>query len=812
MSTINPRRTAPSSLGQKAPIPSSSPGFGTPVHPILSQPINAIPAPAAIKPIVPILLPPNLLRPVAVRVFTRNHDLNLQSSALGSLATFIGRHCGQGWREQGLAERVLEEVARSWKKAGGSVIINGDSGMLKDILKGLESCMVGGRIIQGKSGTPSVSRQGSFAFGPDAALHNGISERPAIDERQDSFGMSSLGVEDNEDEEDASKDPRDWLKVIGGFDQPRLVYNVGKRHFEKSTTKPSLLAPPSHRIEMFRQRYHVVHQRILRNEAFQVPTFSANTHKSSLQSVASNGQYNKITPIANLLGRGGSTHLLFGLLTVAPTGTLALSDLTGSIALDLQHARPIPEDGAWFAPGMMALIDGSYEEDDSNPSAGSASALGGTGGIGGTIGGKFVCFSVGHPPVERRNTTLGIKDATADDALAGPAFGWTDFLGVGSERGNGSRMRRLCQRLLAPPLEVDLGTPSPPARSGIIAIASELNLAEPATLSALRTMLSSYSSLPVPSYPLAMVLMGNFATNAALSGASGSGSIEYKESFDSLASLLSEFPQLIARTTLIFVPGDHDAWASAHSAGAAVPLPRKAIPDIFTSRIRRVVAEANREVHGVAANRKGIKEGEAIWTTNPSRLSWFGVAGEMVLLRDDMLGRLRRTAIRFNERDDEAEGEENVAATQTRNAEYSMSGGLPSSPPRQATQDAQSMEVDVTGDEASTNPLDSGVDPHVQTARALAFTLLSQSHLSPFPMSVRPQHWSYGSALSLYPLPNVLVIADSEAPPFALSYAGCAVLNPGRCARDTSARKGNKGARWVEWDIGGSGGRVREEG
>lgn len=518
--------------------------------------------------------------------------------------------------------------------------------------------------------------------------------------------------------------------------------------------------------------------------------------------------------------------MLLGLLTISPTGTLTLSDLTGSITLDLQHARPIPEGTSWFAPGMIVLIDGSYEEDYTNPTAGSSAALGNTGGIGGTIGGKFMAFSVGHPPVERRNLSLGVHDSSnPSEAHAGTAFGWTDFLGLGSERATGARMRRLCQRLLNQPQpQADPDDPIPSKRSSVIAIASEVNLFQPSTLTALRTLLSTYSSSNPADVPLAIVLMGNFAGHAALSGAPGTGSIEYKEAFDALASVLSDFPNVIARTTLVFAPGDNDAWPSAFAAGAATPLPRKAVPDIFTNRIRRVIAEANREVHGVGAAKKGGKEGEAIWTTNPARLSWFGVAGEMVLFRDDTLGRLRRTALKFNKPRHENEvdtngdaimtGAETIRdATEASTTQQIASGlPLPSSPPVKGT---QQMDLDGTypSDNGPTDTAETGkteIDPHIQTARSLAFTMLSQSHLSPFPVSIRPQQWSYASSLSLYPLPSVLVLADSEAPPYVLSYAGCAVVNPSSIVRREQRRE--RGARWVEWDISNSTGNVREKG
>ncbi|KAF2807699.1 uncharacterized protein BDZ99DRAFT_446506 [Mytilinidion resinicola] len=794
MATTNRRLDEPSALPESTPnpIPSSSPAFATPAHPILPRRTAPIPAPPALKAappkptILPILLPPATLRPLAFRTFTKKHNLTLTSSALQALATFIGRHCGSGWREEGLAERVLEEVAKSWKKGGGQVIVDGDGAALKAILKAIEGSMSGGRIVQ--SSHSALSRQGSLVFGPDVNVEDSAATRPPLGHNE-SFGISRLEVEDPQEEEEAYKDARDWIQVVGAFEQPRLVYSVNKKHFEKSTSTPSLFPQPSHKTDLFRHHFHIVHQRILRNDTFQAPSFSANRSASLARtSSLSTSQTTTITPIANLLGRTGSTHLLLGLLTVSPTGTLALSDLTGSIALDLQHARPIPEDGTYFAPGMIVLVDGTYEEDYSNPT--SNSALGNTGGIGGNIGGKFIGFSVGHPPCERRSTTLGStsdQDANQASTTTGPAFGWTDFLGLGSERATGARMSRLANRLL------------PTTSTHNIAIASDLHLDVPSTLSSLRTLLKTYTPHPTdthPNYPLAIVLMGNFSSRASLAGVPGAGSIEYKEHFDALAAVLAEFPELIAHTTLVLVPGDNDAWPSAFSAGASAPLPRKAVPTIFTSRIRRVVAEANREIWGTGGAKTGEKwkegkrkEGEVVWTTNPSRLSWFGVKGEMVLFRDDVLGRLSRTAIRFG---NAKEQEEQVAS--------------PTAEPGE--DDTQPMDLDPPILRDQLEPL----DPDTLTARALTRTLLSQSHLSPFPLSTRPLHWDYASALSLYPLPSALVVADKEAPAFVVKYSGCTVMNPGPISEEVGRGRGHGKARWVEFDVGSGRGLARNEG
>ena len=60
--------------------------------------------------------------------------------------------------------------------------------------------------------------------------------RPGVlgrEDSQSSLGFSTLDVEE-EEEDEGLKDPRKWLKVIDAFEQPRLAYNVGKKHFDRS--------------------------------------------------------------------------------------------------------------------------------------------------------------------------------------------------------------------------------------------------------------------------------------------------------------------------------------------------------------------------------------------------------------------------------------------------------------------------------------------------------------------------------------------------------------------------------------------------
>ncbi|KAK9905544.1 hypothetical protein WJX75_001819 [Coccomyxa subellipsoidea] len=77
----------------------------------------------------------------------------------------------------------------------------------------------------------------------------------------------------------------------------------------------------------------------------------------------------------------------------------------------------------------------------------------------------------------------------------------------------------------------------------------------------------------------------------------------------------------------------------------------------------------------------------------------------------------------------------------------------------------------------------------------LCATLLQQSHLCPVPLEAQPVYWSYDHALSLYPLPDALILAD-PAPCASFAFpplppdqrgAACVCLNPGSFTSGTFA-------------------------
>ena len=60
----------------------------------------------------------------------------------------------------------------------------------------------------------------------------------------------------------------------------------------------------------------------------------------------------------------------------------------------------------------------------------------------------------------------------------------------------------------------------------------------------------------------------------------------------------------------------------------------------------------------------------------------------------------------------------------------------------------------------------------------LVHTVLSQAYLCPLPVHSRPLYWEYSHALSLYPTPDFLVLADMYTH-YSVSVNECACVNPG---------------------------------
>jgi DNA polymerase epsilon subunit 2 len=80
-------------------------------------------------------------------------------------------------------------------------------------------------------------------------------------------------------------------------------------------------------------------------------------------------------------------------------------------------------------------------------------------------------------------------------------------------------------------------------------------------------------------------------------------------------------------------------------------------------------------------------------------------------------------------------------------------------------------------------------DPSVREAcdmyEHLVATICDQAHLSPLPLVVKPIYWQYDHTLRLYPLPQLLILAD-VVDQYDTQYTNCHCVNPGSFSSDFS--------------------------
>ncbi|KAK9321679.1 DNA polymerase alpha/epsilon subunit B-domain-containing protein [Lipomyces orientalis] len=294
---------------------------------------------------LPIELQPSLVRPLAYRILSKKHGLNLKSSGLDLLATYIGRKFGRDWRTR--SEPFLDQIGRRWKEQDRGLFI--DAQLLQVVIREVE--------------LRSASFTGSTTASPIEV----------VDDPLEDFC------------------PQEFFHVWNAFSQPRWTYNRVRKHFERAS-QPTLFPSAKHQVHAFSSRYYLLQQRLLRNEEFQPPSFHASNAAS----------WHAITMIKNLLGRHGKSFLILGLLVRGSNGNWWAEDPSGRLELDLDNA--VAGNG-YFVPGCILLFDGVYTRSEMfqvkslhHPPAESRSAsreaygyldFMGIGGIGSTPDGRF---------------------------------------------------------------------------------------------------------------------------------------------------------------------------------------------------------------------------------------------------------------------------------------------------------------------------------------------------------------------------------------------------------------------------------------
>ena len=108
---------------------------------------------------------------------------------------------------------------------------------------------------------------------------------------------------------------------------------------------------------LFRDRYDLIKQRILRNDQFKPPVLYREDADDEMADDSNQQQYIQLTPIKNLLGYEGRTFYLFGMLAQLKQGEWYLEDLDADVRLDLSMAVISP---GIFTETSFVMVHGTY--------------------------------------------------------------------------------------------------------------------------------------------------------------------------------------------------------------------------------------------------------------------------------------------------------------------------------------------------------------------------------------------------------------------------------------------------------------------
>ncbi|KAJ1669021.1 DNA-directed DNA polymerase epsilon, subunit B, partial [Coemansia sp. RSA 25] len=145
----------------------------------------------------------------------------------------------------------------------------------------------------------------------------------------------------------------DLFTVIDAFDVPAWWYDPGKKIFTQPFDGGDILSSAESKAALFRQRYDLLKQRVMRNEKFMPVSFSDQEKD----------RFYKLSTVDSLQGREGERFLIFGMLSQLEEGKLFLEDKAGSIQLDFSElsSRQAAVNGL-YTESCFVLIDGYVED------------------------------------------------------------------------------------------------------------------------------------------------------------------------------------------------------------------------------------------------------------------------------------------------------------------------------------------------------------------------------------------------------------------------------------------------------------------
>ena len=275
------------------------------------------------------------------------------------------------------------------------------------------------------------------------------------------------------------------------------------------------------RVDLIKQRFAAVLQRVKRNRLFVAPVAARGAGAGT-----EGAGYYQLSNLASLKGSKGPKVVL-GMLHTMPTGGFVLEDLSTRVRADVSQARL---SNGLFTETSVLVAEGEWRND------------------------MFVVSVIGGAPFESREQSR-IMTPTVD-AFHGLLDDTTRELMVARE------------------VEME---------DQHIVMLSDVWLDVPAVVERLAGLLNSYNQQPTEALPAVILLMGSFFSREYGRGSEDDQIVT--ECFDRLGNLLASFERVVAATRVVMVPDRQDPRATAVVPRGPIPDEftgglREAVPGI----------------------------------------------------------------------------------------------------------------------------------------------------------------------------------------------------------------------------------------
>ncbi|KAH7550663.1 hypothetical protein JRO89_XS13G0240900 [Xanthoceras sorbifolium] len=141
-----------------------------------------------------------------------------------------------------------------------------------------------------------------------------------------------LEAEGATDKDGASSSSRSAVRVIDAFLVPKFHYDPIKKHFFQHTGSLPIHGEASAKVELYKDRFLLLFQRVSRDDHFSTSAFNAQT--SEFGSC-------EICTIQSLIGQPGRRWVM-GVISQLEDGHFYLEDLSASVEIDLSKAISFP--------------------------------------------------------------------------------------------------------------------------------------------------------------------------------------------------------------------------------------------------------------------------------------------------------------------------------------------------------------------------------------------------------------------------------------------------------------------------------------